>query len=107
MEILTAAVIGGVIAAGTVNNNNAALEAIKKKKFVVEHILRKKNKGDKHMYDIVVGMMGKEVKVLTIMGVVPGVVTEVTDATVTLQHKHYKQIVNIDYIISITEKVLG
>lgn len=106
MEPITAGVIGGVVAASMINSA-ATQEALKKKKFLIEHIINKKNKGDNNMYDIVVSLMGKEVKVLTIMGVVPGVVTEVTDASVTLQHKHYKQIINMDYIITITEKVIG
>lgn len=102
MEVLTAAVVGAVAASASAH---AAQEQLKKKKFMIEHILKKKKtKGDNHMYDIIVGLMGKEVKVLTIMGVVPGVVTEVNEATVTLQHKHYKQIINIDYIITITQK---
>lgn len=78
---------------------------LKIKQMIMKRIIDKKNKGESNMYDVVVSLMGKEVKVLTLMGVVPGKVTEVSDSSVTLVHKHYRQIINMEYIISITEKV--
>ncbi len=104
MELVTSAVIAASLAATAANERE---EKLKKQKFFVNHMLRKKIKGENNMYDIMISLMGKEVKVLTIMGVVPGKVTEVTDSSVTLMHKHYKQIINIEYIITVTEKVLG
>lgn len=103
----TTVVVAGVIAGAVASQQKAAEQLLLKKKMLIMKKIRKKNKEVINMYEVAISLMGRECKVLTIMGVVPGVVTEVTDTTITLMHKHYKQIINLEYVISITEKVIA
>lgn len=67
---------------------------------------RKKFKGDCNtMYMIAIGLVGKECKILTLLGTVSGKVVEVNETAVTLIHKQYKRIVSIEHIITIVEKI--